>query len=219
MKQKEAEALWVSLRSALVNAEAAIVEIIKTRAWEPLGYDTFAQAWNDRMRGVKLAAACNTHIVYALLDEARPLPPKATPVPVRVENMPRRVPVTAQYTPAPKVVPQPTPAPQISRPAPKPLPQKVAEKVAATVGTVTPEQVQFLDRQRQNGVPPHMASTRVRSHDRVLPRPNFILSLELTASEIENYKLLCSAKNLDMKSEALKAVRAHFAKLEQGYGK
>lgn len=161
LKQRDAETLWNDLRSALVNAEQAIIKIIETKAWEPLGYDTFSQAWNDRMKGVKLAALCTPHIVYAMLDE--------------------KTPVT---------------------------------KVAAATGHST-ETVKLLQRQKRNGVPPQMATTRVRSHDRARPRAPFMLVLELTNAEIENYKALCGAKNLDVKTEALKAVRAHFAKLER----
>jgi hypothetical protein len=65
----EAEALWSDLREGFVNAERIVKEIIKERAWEPLGYTSFVEAWNDRMKGVRLATdALKAHVVYALFD-------------------------------------------------------------------------------------------------------------------------------------------------------
>ncbi len=70
MDEKQAESLWSDLRDAFVNAERKIKEIIEAKAWEPLGYDTFAEAWNDRMAGVRLATdAARAHVVYALFDD------------------------------------------------------------------------------------------------------------------------------------------------------
>lgn len=65
-----AEALWSELRNALSRFDQVLAEIIRTRAWEPLGYDTFAQAWADRMRGIRLGtAAMAAHVVYALIED------------------------------------------------------------------------------------------------------------------------------------------------------
>lgn len=65
-----AEALWAELRSAFVNADKVVQRIVESRAWEPLGYDTFAQAWADRMRGTRLGtAAMAAHVVYALIED------------------------------------------------------------------------------------------------------------------------------------------------------
>lgn len=64
-----AEALWASLREAFANAEAIIKQIIETKAWEPLGYASFAAAWNDRLAGMRLATDCmRAHVAYALFD-------------------------------------------------------------------------------------------------------------------------------------------------------
>lgn len=63
------EALWAELRSALTNFDRVLNQIIETRAWEPLGYSTFAEAWTDRMRGVRLGtAAMAAQVVYAMID-------------------------------------------------------------------------------------------------------------------------------------------------------
>lgn len=159
--QKAAENLWAELRSAFVNAEQAIISIIESKAWEPLGYDTFTQAWNDRMRGVRLAALCTPHIVYRMFDDGA-------------------------------------------------VDDAIAEAINSSAANVA-----FMRRQQGNGVPPQMASTRVRAHDRGAPRSPFVLSLWLTSEEYADAKAMCEAKGVDMKEEALKAVRAHFAKLER----
>ena len=64
-----AEKLWGALHDALANADAVIAEIIRTKAWEPLGYKTFAAAWQDRMSDVRLAGAVKARVLYALYDE------------------------------------------------------------------------------------------------------------------------------------------------------
>lgn len=69
MSESDARALWDDMRSGFVRLERLIVEIVENRAWEPLGYASFAEAWNDRMQGVRLATgAVKAHVVYALLE-------------------------------------------------------------------------------------------------------------------------------------------------------
>ena len=69
LSESEASALWADLRSALVHFDQTLARIIETRAWEPLGYQTFAQAWADRMRGTRLGtASMAAHVVYALIE-------------------------------------------------------------------------------------------------------------------------------------------------------
>lgn len=64
-----ANALWDELRSLLVRLEDVVDRIIEERAWEPLGYRDFAEAWADRMQGTRLATARQAAtVVYALLD-------------------------------------------------------------------------------------------------------------------------------------------------------
>lgn len=70
MDKKTAEALFDSLANALNNAEKILIEIIRTKAWQQLGYETFTDAWNERLAGVRLATgAMRAHVVYALLEE------------------------------------------------------------------------------------------------------------------------------------------------------
>ena len=60
--------LWDGLKSNLLGAQEAIEEIVKTKAWEPLGFATFHEAWSERMSGVKLAGAMEATVVYALFE-------------------------------------------------------------------------------------------------------------------------------------------------------
>lgn len=63
------EELWSSLRTLFGDVRHAIERIIQTKAWRPLGYDTFVAAWDDRMKGVGLANAVKPYVIYAMLDE------------------------------------------------------------------------------------------------------------------------------------------------------
>lgn len=69
MNTESAESLWSSLREAFTNLEDAIRAIIDNKAWQPLGYDTFAGAWSERMEGVALANSVKPYVIYAMLDE------------------------------------------------------------------------------------------------------------------------------------------------------
>ena len=69
ISKKRAEALWDDLRSALELSEEKIAEIVKARAWEPLGYESFADCWADRLSGLKLAGEIRAVVVYQMFDE------------------------------------------------------------------------------------------------------------------------------------------------------
>lgn len=68
MNQREAQAVWNRLRGLLLGAEQALEEIVQTRAWEPLGYPTFAEAWKTELKGVRLTGVIQHKAVYALFD-------------------------------------------------------------------------------------------------------------------------------------------------------
>lgn len=69
ISKKRAEALWSDLRSALELSEEKIGEIVKTRAWEPLGYESFAECWADRLSGLKLYGEIRAVVVFQMFDE------------------------------------------------------------------------------------------------------------------------------------------------------
>lgn len=73
---EQASALWADLRGSFINAEKRIVEIIELKAWEPLGFESFAEAWASKMHGIRLATEeVRAHVVYA--DVERNLLPAA----------------------------------------------------------------------------------------------------------------------------------------------
>lgn len=65
----EAAALWQRLRQGFINLAATIEEIIETRAWEPMGYESFTEAWHAQMGEVTLAVEVRPHVVYQMLTE------------------------------------------------------------------------------------------------------------------------------------------------------
>lgn len=69
ISQRRAKQLWAKLNQHLVSAEKAIQEIIEAKAWEPLGYGTFAEAWAAEMSNSSLASEIRPHVVYQMLDE------------------------------------------------------------------------------------------------------------------------------------------------------
>ena len=70
ISKRKAEALWASMSEALTNFEASLGEVIETRAWEPLGYKSFSEAWADRMSTHVLSSPVGkATVVYQMLDE------------------------------------------------------------------------------------------------------------------------------------------------------
>lgn len=65
---EDADRLFGRLRTAFIAVETALADIIAARAWEPLGYASLAEAWADRMKGVKLTGATQAYVAFALLD-------------------------------------------------------------------------------------------------------------------------------------------------------
>lgn len=64
-----ADKLWKRLHQNFVDTEATLVEIIKSKAWEPLGYESFAKAWVDKMSDITLASELRPHVVYQMFEE------------------------------------------------------------------------------------------------------------------------------------------------------
>lgn len=69
LSKDTASSLWDELRDGFNSIEKTIIRIIEVEAWKPLGYATFAEAWNDRMSGVRLAGEVRAHVVYFMLSE------------------------------------------------------------------------------------------------------------------------------------------------------
>lgn len=73
LTETQAAKLWSELRAAFVRIDQLIPEIIETRAWEPLGFDSFTQAWAVKMEGITIASEMRPHVVYAMFDEGATL--------------------------------------------------------------------------------------------------------------------------------------------------
>lgn len=66
---REAEGLWASVVDAFSNLEESIQRLIEAEAWIPLGYPTFAEAWDAKMKNVALANSVKPYVIYAMLAE------------------------------------------------------------------------------------------------------------------------------------------------------
>jgi hypothetical protein len=66
-----AQELWERLKKDLFGAQVTIVEIIESKAWEVLGYPSFAAAWRVYMSDITLAAEVRPHVVYQMLAEGK----------------------------------------------------------------------------------------------------------------------------------------------------
>lgn len=69
LSSKQALKLWELLRQHFQNAQRVVEEIIELRAWEPLGYESFSEAWNAQMRDITLATEVRPHVAYQLFAE------------------------------------------------------------------------------------------------------------------------------------------------------
>jgi hypothetical protein len=69
LRKLAAEELWERLGKDLFSVQTTIIEIIESRAWEPLGYATFAEAWRDRMSDLTIAPEIRPHVVYQMFAE------------------------------------------------------------------------------------------------------------------------------------------------------
>lgn len=161
----QAVSLWDDLRGHMVNAEACIAEIVATKAWEPLGYLSFADAWAARMQGVPLATdGMKAHVVYALiesgLDDAGVLG---------------------------------------------------ATGIGSRVG---PASVEALRRQKSAGVPPDLATTRVRSHLRKQPGSPRMVHVRLSEVEYLEFKALALSLDADAATLAAQLIRDYLAQGE-----
>ena len=65
----EAGKLWGELRQHFANAENTIQAIVEQKAWEPLGYNSFAEAWAAEMSNLTLPSEVRPHVVYQMLAE------------------------------------------------------------------------------------------------------------------------------------------------------
>lgn len=129
-----AEKLWKKAHSSLFNFQKVIIEIIDSKAWEPLGYGSFAAAWIDKMSDIKMTVEIRPHVVYQMLSEGM-----------------------------------------------------ASNEIAIVVGDVAADSVDWLDQQRDHGVPPDKATTR-RPHPRRKKLPYDTLFIKLNSATAAKIK-------------------------------
>lgn len=64
-----ARTLFDDLRHNILATEQTIHNIIKTKAWEPLGYASLTEAWAAEMKGVRLASTIEANLLYAMFEQ------------------------------------------------------------------------------------------------------------------------------------------------------
>jgi len=69
INKAKAQSLWADLRKHFANAENVIAQIVAEKAWEPLGYGSFAEAWIGEMSNLTLPSEVRPHVVYQMLAE------------------------------------------------------------------------------------------------------------------------------------------------------
>ena len=68
IQPNEAKRLFGRLRGALLNLDSLLSEIVTTKAWEPLGYASFAEAWAAELGDVKLTGRMLAAVAYTMFD-------------------------------------------------------------------------------------------------------------------------------------------------------
>jgi hypothetical protein len=63
-----AEKLWIRLQSNFLDMYKTLAEILEVEAWKPT-YDTFTDAYNDKMHNITFAPELLPHIAYKMFDE------------------------------------------------------------------------------------------------------------------------------------------------------
>lgn len=76
----EARRLFGRLRTALLDLDGILTDIIDHKAWEPLGYENLADAWKNELSGVEFNAMNQAAVAYALLDTGSTTPEVAAAI-------------------------------------------------------------------------------------------------------------------------------------------
>lgn len=94
ISSRQAQQLWGKLQQHFINAERILEEIIEKRAWEPMGYESFSEAWTAQMADITIATEIRPHVVYQMLTEGASADEIAGAVkgvgPERVESLSRQ---------------------------------------------------------------------------------------------------------------------------------
>jgi hypothetical protein len=63
-----AERLWLNLQSNLLDFNKTLIEIIEVEAWKPV-YETFTDAYEDKLSNISFARELLPHLMYAMFDQ------------------------------------------------------------------------------------------------------------------------------------------------------
>jgi hypothetical protein len=160
ISKKAAEELFASLHDQLVNVQQTIIRIIETRAWEKLGYESFADAWKSRLADIPLATqALKAHVVYTLLETETPA------------------------------------------------------WIGENVRGVTPTAAREMKRQKNAGVPPELATHRVRQYERRNPSPPSTLHISVSTYEYQSWVATAERKGENLADYCAEVLRKHFSRL------
>jgi hypothetical protein len=66
--KKAAYAMFDRIRVGLVDLAEAIQEVVDSKAWETIGYESLAEAWDDLLSDVTLPIEVRPVLVYAMLE-------------------------------------------------------------------------------------------------------------------------------------------------------
>lgn len=80
ISKEQAARLWDELKGNLLAVEDGIKQIIATKAWEPLGYESFAECWADRLSDLKLTGVLQASVVLTMFDQGEPVEKVATTI-------------------------------------------------------------------------------------------------------------------------------------------
>ena len=80
INKEQAAHLWDGLKGNLLAVEDSIKQIIATKAWEPLGYESFAECWADRLSDLRLTGVVQASVVLAMFDQSESVEKVATTV-------------------------------------------------------------------------------------------------------------------------------------------
>jgi hypothetical protein len=70
--QAQADSLFTGVLAGWVTLTDGLTDIVARKAWKPLGYPTFVDAWRERLSDLSLSVKALTIAVYAMLDESTP---------------------------------------------------------------------------------------------------------------------------------------------------
>lgn len=164
--------LFDRLRDNWLDLADTWEQIIAERAWEPLGYETFFEAWDDKLSDIPLSRFVNVRAVYQMLAEG-------------IDE----------------------------------------DRIAMAVKGIGPETVRNIKRERENGVPPELATGRpprqrpadkpiyVRPHGREKASPDSVIRVDVGPTMFIEYTRIAKKLGRSVPDIAKEAIAERFSQL------